>query len=324
MKAAVLGAGAWGTTMAIHLARKGNEVMLWGRESGRAAEMQSRRENERYLPLTRFPDSLAVVSGGVPPCDLLVCAIPTQYIRSTLLGLPGGLPPAPLVSLSKGIEIATGLLPSRILADVLGPDRPVAVLTGPCIAREVARGMPAAVVVAGARAAWLQEVFNSDRFRVYTSEDLVGAELSAALKNVMGIASGIVDGLGIGDNAKAALLTRGIAEIMRLGVALGAQAGTFAGLAGFGDLFTTCVSPYGRNRGVGERLGRGEPLDSILGGMTSVAEGVPTTKAVLSLARAQGVEMPITQALHSVLFGGTEPRAAIAQLMSRAMRAERF
>jgi len=322
VRAGVIGAGAWGTTIAIYLARRGLEVTLRARDPARAAEMDAARENARYLPGERFPDSLRV-TGGVPgTCELLVSAVPTQHVRATFATLKEGLPPAPLVSLSKGIEIATGMLPSRILAEVLGSPWPIAVLTGPCIALEVARGRPTAVVVAGDRATWLQEVFSSDRFRVYTSDDPLGAELSGALKNVMGVAAGIVDGLGLGDNAKASLLTRGIAEIMRLGVALGAQAKTFAGLAGFGDLFTTCVSPYGRNRGVGERIGRGEPVEAILRSMTSVAEGVPTTRAVVDLARARGVEMPISEALAGILFHGVDVRRAIAQLMTRAARPE--
>jgi glycerol-3-phosphate dehydrogenase (NAD(P)+) len=321
VRALVVGAGAWGSTIAVHLARKGLEVALWARDPARAAEMAAARENRRYLPGVPFPAPLQVVRAP-EAADLVVNAVPTQHVRDVFAALRPALAPAPLLSLSKGIEVATGMLPTRVLAEVLGSERPVAVLTGPCIAQEVARGLPTAVVVAGDRAAWFQEIFTTDRFRVYTSDDAAGAELAAALKNVMGIAAGIVDGLALGDNAKASLLTRGIAEIMRLGVALGAQAKTFAGLAGFGDLFTTCVSPLGRNRGVGERIGRGEPVASILAGMHAVAEGVPTTRAVLALAQRRGVEMPITEALSGILFDGVDPRAAIARLMTRATRAE--
>jgi len=236
--------------------------------------------------------------------------------------LAPSLPQAPFLSLAKGIEIGTGKLPTQIYADVVGRDRPRAVLTGPCISREVVRGLPTAVVVAGDGARMWQELFNTDRFRVYTGEDAIGAELVGALKNVMGIAAGIVDGMGFGDNAKAALLTRSIVEITRLGLALGAQAQTFTGLAGFGDLFTTCVSPHGRNRGLGERIGRGERLDEILASTNSVAEGVPTTRAVLALAHARRVEMPITSAIHAILFEAVPVERALGALMSRDRRPE--
>lgn len=322
MRIAVIGAGAWGTTMAIHLSRNGHAVTLWTRDPERARAMQRERENERHLPSFRFPDELEVTSDGAGEADLIACAVPTQHIRSVFADLRRKMPRVPLVSLSKGIEIGTGHLPAQILEEVVGEGLHAAVLTGPCIAREVATGLPTAVVVAGAHARLFQGAFSGSRFRVYTSEDRIGCELAGALKNVMGIAAGIVDGLGLGDNAKAALLTRGIVEIARLGIALGAQPKTFTGLAGFGDLFTTCVSPLGRNRGVGERLGRGEKLDVILGSMNSVAEGVPTTRAVVDLARQHGVEMPITEALHGILFQSIDPQAAIAGLMLRATRPE--
>jgi len=226
------------------------------------------------------------------------------------------------VSLSKGIEIDTGALPTQIFKQAVGAHYPTATLTGPCIGREVARGLPTAVVIAGDEAEMLQEAFASDRFRVYTSTDCMGAELSAALKNVLAIAAGIVDGMELGDNIKATLLTRGIVEQTRLGEALGADARTFTGLAGFGDLFTTCVSPFSRNRSLGERIGKGETLDDILATMVSVAEGVPTTRAVLSLAGAMGVEMPITAALADVLFKGVPVDEALGSLMRREARPE--
>lgn len=320
MKVAVIGAGAWGTTIAVLLARKGHEVVLWTRTAERAARMTEAGRNERYLDFVPFPDGLTVTSDPVGPCDFLVGGVPTQHWRGILETVP--LPDAPYVSLSKGIEIATGELPTQIYREVLGADKRTAVLTGPCIAREVAMDLPTAVVVAGDEADMLAEAFQTPRFRVYTSDDPLGAELVGALKNVMGVAAGIIDGMELGDNAKAALLTRGIVEIARLGTCMGAQPQTFSGLAGFGDLFTTCVSPYGRNRTLGERLGRGEPLDAILASTNSVVEGVPTTKAVVELAKAHDIEMPITSALHAVLFEGVSVEHALRGLMQRERGAE--
>jgi len=322
MKITIIGAGAWGTTMGIHLADAGHEVTMWTRDAERAAHMEEQRENKRYLKSFRFPDSLHVTSGPIGDADFLVGGIPTQYMRNALTTLKDQLPRVPFVSLSKGIELKTGQLPTRIYEDVMGTDIPTAVLTGPNIAREVALKEPTAAVVAGDEAEMFQRAFNGPTFRVYTSEDRIGAELGGALKNIMGIAAGIVDGLGLGDNTKATLLTRGIVEISRLGIALGAQMSTFNGLAGFGDLFTTCVSPYGRNRGVGERIGKGETLDEILADMQSVAEGVPTTRAVLEIGRNHDCEMPITEALYSTLFEGVPPTESITRLMTRDPRKE--
>ena len=322
MRVGVIGAGAWGTTIAILLAHKGEQVALWSRDPERAARMQEARINARYLDFATFPENLRVTAEAIGPCDLLVGAVPTQFARAIYSDSALELPDAPFVSLSKGIEIATGQLPTRIFREVAGESRPTAVLTGPCIAREVALNLPTAVVVAGDESEMLAEAFQTPRFRVYTSPDAVGAELVGALKNVMGIAAGIIDGMQLGDNAKASLLTRGIVEIARLGTAMGAAPATFTGLAGFGDLFTTCVSPHGRNRTLGERLGRGEGLDSILASTRSVAEGVPTTRAVVALAEEHAIEMPITQALHTVLFEGVAVEQALSGLMERERRAE--
>ncbi|MHC4953324.1 MAG: NAD(P)H-dependent glycerol-3-phosphate dehydrogenase [Planctomycetota bacterium] len=322
MRIAVIGAGAWGTTMAIHLADQGHDVVLWARDADRAARMEEARENERYLKSFRFPDSMHVTAGAIGEAEFLVGGVPTQHMRDTYTRLKSGLPRVPFVSLSKGIELGTGRLPTQIFADVMGAGSATAVLTGPCIAREVALKEPTAAVVAGDEAAMFQEAFNGPTFRVYTSEDRLGAELGGALKNIMGIAAGIVDGMGLGDNTKATLLTRGIVEMARLGLALGAQLSTFNGLAGFGDLFTTCVSPYGRNRGLGERIGRGDTLQQVLDETQSVVEGVPTTKAVLELAREHGCEMPITEALYATLFEGVPAAASITRLMTRDPRRE--
>ena len=321
MRIAVVGAGAWGTTVAILLARKGHEITLWARDPERAKRMQEVRENERYLEGFPFPDTIEVTGGDLGPCDFLVGGVPTQYMRAVFERLLPGLPEGPFLSLAKGIEIGTNRLPTQIFEEVAGT-RPTAVLTGPCIGIEIARGLPTAVLVAGDAAEMFRDALWTDRFRVYTSGDKLGAQIVGALKNVMALAAGIVDGMGLGDNAKAAILTRGIVEIARLGTSLGAQAETFTGLAGFGDLFTTCVSPHGRNRGVGERIGRGETLDAILASTTSVAEGVPTTRAVLALAREQGVEMPITAAVHGILFDGISVPEALGALMTRELRSE--
>jgi glycerol-3-phosphate dehydrogenase (NAD(P)+) len=322
MRAVVLGAGAWGTTMAIHLAEGGCDVVLWTRDPERAARMEQERENTRYLKSFRFPANLRVTADAPGDADFLVGAVPTQYMREVLARLAPDLPRVPFISLSKGIEIRTGLLPTQIFEEVVGGDGATAVLTGPCIAREVARKQPTAAVVAGGEAEMFQRAFTSPTFRVYTSPDKLGAELAAALKNVMGIAAGVIDGMELGANTKATLLTRGIVEIARLGMELGATQRIFFGLAGFGDLFTTCVSPLGRNRGVGERIGRGETLAQILADMQSVAEGVPTVKAVLELARPRGIEMPITEALSGVLFEDVPAAEAITALMTRDARAE--
>jgi glycerol-3-phosphate dehydrogenase (NAD(P)+) len=322
MRAAVIGAGAWGTAMAIHLARKGHEVVLRARSTEGARKLSEDRENRLYLPGVKFPERLVVTAGSPGPSDFTVGAVPTQHIREFLTEIRADIPGAPFVSLAKGIEVGTGLLPTGIVRDVVGKDLPVAVLTGPCIGREVARGLPTAVLLAGDHAEQLQPAFNTDRFRVYTSTDRVGAELAGALKNVLAIAAGIVDGLALGDNAKAALLTRGIIEMTRLGVALGAKAQTFTGLAGFADLFVTCVSPFSRNRTVGERIGRGERLADILDSTPSEVEGVPTTRAVLALARRMDVDMPITEVLNDVLFGGVSLEEALTTLMARTLGPE--
>ena len=256
----------------------------------------------------RITPSCAEAAAGA---DLIVAAVPTSYLRATLVRLAAGASPGvPVLSVVKGIEYGTFARPSQIIVEMLGP-RPVAVLTGPSHAEELARGLPASVVVSGADDSLNAGFAISSRheaFRVYTSNDALGVELAGALKNILGIAAGICDGLGSGDNAKAALLTRGLVEVARLGVDLGARLETFYGLAGVGDVVTTCYSPYGRNRSVGERIGRGETLEHVLGDMVNVAEGVPTTRSVHALAVTRGVEMPITSQLYQILFEGKPPR----------------
>jgi glycerol-3-phosphate dehydrogenase (NAD(P)+) len=327
-KVTVLGGGAMGTGCSILLSERGDcSVVLWTRNSLQADELARSRENRRLLPGVRLPESVAVTANiqAAAGADLFVAAIPTAYLREALTALAPHLPPGrPVVSVIKGIENDTFLRPSDIILEVLGP-RDVAALCGPSHAEEFARRLPASVVVAGANPGFLRDVqtlFTTDRFRVYTNPDLVGVELAAALKNVVAIAAGICDGLNYGDNAKAALLTRGIVEISRFGVALGAEEATFAGLAGIGDLITTCFSRYGRNRRVGERLGQGAALPDVLAEINGVAEGVTTCKSVYDLARKRGIDMPIVTEVYRVLFESKSAAAATSSLMTRPPQSE--
>ncbi len=324
---AVLGSGAWGTAVAIHLASApGHHVRLWCAGPHGAADLLLHRENRRLLPRAPIPPGVTITADGAEAtadADVWVSAIPTKYLRGTLERLPRD-PPA-VVSLTKGIEVGTFARPTQILRDVSRARR-VAVLSGPSHAEEVAQGLPTSLVAASddeALALEVQRHFSSAKFRVYTNLDPVGVELAGALKNVMGLAAGIAIGLECGDNALSALMTRGLAEMARFGVAHGAEPATFSGLAGLGDLITTCVSRHGRNRRVGERLGRGEGLPAILAGMEMVAEGVTTTRAVHERAARMGVEMPITAEVYRVLQEGKPPEEALASLMGRPMKGER-
>lgn len=326
---AILGAGAWGTAMACVLAQSdAQRVILWSARPENAKLLQDRRENVRLLPGVPIPPSVVLTSdiGAVADAELLITAIPTVYLRPTLTSIAAAIPAGrPVLSLTKGVELATFLRPSQIIEQVLGP-RPLAALSGPSHAEEVGRGLPAGVVVASADfelARWVQQRFGTDRFRVYTNQDIVGVELAGALKNIIGIAAGISDGLGFGDNTKSALLTRGLVEIARFGVALGGEAQTFWGLAGIGDLITTCISRHGRNRHVGERLAKGEKLSTILSSMAMVAEGVTTTRSVHERAAQMGIPMPITTEVFRVLYEDKDPRAAVTDLMLRDPRSEK-
>lgn len=328
----VIGDGAMGTLCAIMLAENGHAVRLWSAFGQAAEELARTRENRRFLPGVRLPDLVEVTgddAAAVEGAELVVSAVPTQFMRPVWQRLRGqyrrGLP---ICSVAKGIENKTLLRPTQILADVLSEgkaDEGTAALSGPSIAPEIARKLPATVAAASADpglARLIQEVFNRPYFRVYTNTDLVGLELAGATKNVIAIAAGVLDGLAAGDNAKAALLSRGLAEITRLGLALGAKAETFYGLAGVGDLVTTCISPMGRNRSLGEAIGKGKTVQEALGATESVVEGVATTASVVELAARQGVEMPITQGVYDVLFTGVSPVAAISALMARPLKAE--
>ncbi len=324
----VVGNGGWGTALALVAHRNGASVAIWGIEKDYVEETRRLRENPRYLPGVTLPDDLALehdAAKAAAGADLILSAVPTQYLRKTFGAIEANLPRRiPVCSASKGVEADTFLRPTEILTDVLSP-RSVAVLSGPTHAEEVARGAPTSVVVASTVKTLrqrIQRLFSDDRFRVYSSSDVIGVEIAAAVKNVIAIAAGVCAGLDLGDNAAAALITRGNAEITRLGRALGASPETFAGLAGIGDLITTCVSQHGRNRSVGARLGRGELLEDILASMVQVAEGVRTTPGVIELAKQAGVEMPISEQVHRVLFNGHRPRAALSELMTREPRPE--
>ncbi|HEV3119911.1 MAG TPA: NAD(P)H-dependent glycerol-3-phosphate dehydrogenase [Gemmataceae bacterium] len=328
-KFAVLGDGAWGTAIALVLAQNPDQrVSLWSarEESGRL--LRERRENVRLLPGVPIPQAVELTTDvqlALDAADLSIVAIPTIYLRETLQRVePFFHGDRPVVSLTKGLENHTFLRPSEIVHQVLGAQR-VAVLSGPSHAEEVSRGRPTTVVAASDDldlARCVQSYFHTDRFRVYTNVDVIGVELGGALKNIIGIAAGIADGLGLGDNAKSALMTRGLVEIARFGVALGGEQQTFFGLAGLGDLITTCISKHGRNRHVGERLGRGEQLPDILASMTMVAEGVYTTRSVHEKAVNMGLDMPITTEIFRVLYEHKDPWTAVSDLMLREPKSE--
>jgi glycerol-3-phosphate dehydrogenase (NAD(P)+) len=325
---AILGAGGMGTALALLFARRGLTVQLWTRSPSDSAEMARTRENARHLPGVKIPAEIGITSNAcnATECaDLMVAAIPSAYLRATLAEMAERVPvKVPVLSVVKGIENETLARPSRIIVEALG-SRPVAVLSGPSHAEELARGLPASLVVAGEDEGLnvrVRDALNGGSFRVYTNPDAVGVELAGALKNVLGIAAGICDGLGFGDNAKASLITRGLVEMARFAVDQGGHPSTFYGLAGVGDVVTTCYSPFGRNRSVGESLGRGRTLAETLAGMTSVAEGVTTARSLHEWARRRGVAMPIADEVYRILFEGKSPLAAVGDLMERDPKEE--
>lgn len=328
-KITILGGGAMATACSVLLAEHaGRRVSIWVRDARNAQELSETRENRRLLPGVPIPPQVEIsadIEETVEGAEYLVAAIPTRYLRETLTGLAPYLTrDRPVISVIKGIENETFYRPSEIVQDVLG-NRAVVALGGPSHAEEIARRKPASVVAASgdvALARAVQRMFTTDRFRVYTNSDIVGVELAAALKNIIAIAAGISDGLEYGDNAKSALMTRGLVEITRFGVACGAEQSTFAGLAGMGDLITTCISRHSRNRHVGELLGQGKKLDEVLAGMESVAEGVTTTQSVHELAQRRGIDMPITAVVHAVLFEGKSAVEATDDLMLRPPKGE--
>lgn len=329
---AVLGAGSWGTALAKLLADQGHSVMLWARREDQALAIQDDRENKAYLPGFKLPPSLTATSdlrAALAGADLVVSVVPSHGLRHMLREAQPHLPRGvPIVSASKGIENATLLLVSQIFEEFFPRDQHhwLSYLSGPSFAKEVAAGLPTAVSVAGIDAATVERVqlaFATDRFRVYSTDDVIGVEIGGALKNVIAIGAGMVEGLGFGHNTRAALITRGLAEIARLGVRLGANPLTLAGLAGMGDLVLTCTGDLSRNRSVGLELGRGRPLSDVLGSMTQVAEGVRTTRSTWDLATKLGVDMPIVGEIYQVLYEGKTARDAVTALMTRAQRPER-
>jgi glycerol-3-phosphate dehydrogenase (NAD(P)+) len=327
--ATIIGDGGMGSVCAMLLCENTVRTTLWGYDSAYLAEISQKRENVRFLPGYPLPAALryeaddARAFGGA---EVIVSAVPCQFLRRTWTRLAGYVPAGvPVVSVTKGIENGTLRRPTEILREILGPGRTYAVLSGPTIADELAKHLPATATVAcidHELAQTMQQTFNTAMFRVYTNDDVVGVELAGAMKNVIAIAAGTIDGIGAGDNAKAALLCRGLAEIERLGAAMGAQEKTFTGLSGLGDLVTTCISPMGRNRSFGERIGKGMTAEQALGATHSVVEGVPTCAAVLELARRHNVEMPITEAIYAVIHGQKDIRSAIAELMGRQLKGE--
>ena len=325
----IIGDGAMGTVLAMLLCDKGIKTTLWGYNADQLARFEAARENVTFLPGYPLPDTLIFEADdrlALQNAELIVSAAPCQFVRPVWTRLKPCVPAGvPVVSVAKGIENKTLLRPTEILADVLEGASPCGVLSGPTIADELARHLPATACVAcedDTLVQHMQLTFNTDWFRVYSNTDLIGVELAGACKNVIAIAAGGIDGIGAGDNAKAALLSRGLAEIMRLGEACGAKAETFSGLAGLGDLVTTCISPKGRNRSFGERIGRGDTVEQALGSTQSVVEGAATCQSLVELARAKGIEMPITEAVHEVLFEKKPVHEAIQGLMSRELKSE--
>lgn len=328
-RCAVIGGGAWGTAIADRLARNGHTTVLWAREADVVEAVNTRHENPRFLagatltPALRASSEMAEALDGVA---LVVYAAPSHVLRPVVASGASFIPASAVLSVAtKGIERETMALMTDVVASA-APGHPVVAVSGPSFAVEVAAGQPTAVVAACAdadAATLVQSAMSAPAFRVYTSDDVTGVELGGALKNVMALATGILDGLGMGYNPRAALMTRGLAEMTRLGVALGARAETFAGLAGLGDLVLTCTGALSRNRAVGVAIGEGQTLDEALAGKESVAEGVLNTQSAKALADRVGVELPIIDATYRILFEGQAPRAAIAELMARELRAER-
>jgi len=327
----ILGAGGWGTALAVSLQKNGHHVSIWEFDEKNARKLQSQRKNKYFLPGIQIPRDIVITSSLLDAAtdkEVLLIALPSHVLRAVgeqLAGIPLG--DAILVSCSKGIENYSLLRMTEVLHQTLpemDPDRILA-LSGPSHAEEVARDIPTLMVVAGddmIATQKTQEIFMNPALRVYTSEDVIGVELGGALKNIIAIAAGISDGVGCGDNTKAALMTRGMVEITRLGTAMGASPLTFAGLSGMGDLFVTCMSRHSRNRFVGEQIGRGKSLEKVLSNMRMVAEGVRTTQSVIDLSRKHDVQMPISQEVFRVLFEKKDPKHAVADLMTRDPKSE--
>ena len=332
MNIAVLGAGSWGTTLAVLLAKKGYAVRLWAHRPQFAEQLQAARQNSRYLKGVPFPETLQVsanLQDTVSLSEMIVTAVPSQALRETVSGFGDmALEGKILVNVAKGIELGTGKRMSEVLLEVLPSlhSSQVAALYGPSHAEEVSRDQPTTVVASStslATAEKVQEIFHTNMFRVYVNTDIIGVEIAGSVKNIIAIAAGISDGIGFGDNAKAAIITRGLAEISRLCTRLGGDAVTISGLSGIGDLVVTCLSRHSRNRYVGEEIGKGRSLDDVVSEMNMIAEGVLSSRAVYELSRSLGVEMPITQAVYKMLFEGKPVQQAILELMTRELKPER-
>lgn len=329
MKICVIGDGAWGTALAINALANKHHVVIWGAFPEYLNEMRKNRENRKFLPGVKLPDELEFeddIKKALTGCRIIICATPTQFLRSVLKKMSGNVSPdAVIVNVAKGIELDSWLKISEIIEQELGRVNYVD-LSGPSHAEEVARGVPTAVTAAGENienAKFVQQALMNDKFRIYTSTDVTGLELGGAIKNVFAIAAGIIDGMKLGDNPKAALMARGIAEMGRLGEALGGKRATFSGLSGIGDLIVTCCSGHSRNRHVGEELGRGRKLADILSDMGMVvAEGVPTAKGIRTLARQANVDIPIIEEIYKVLYEDRSAQDAVISLMSRSARHE--
>ncbi len=326
---AILGAGSWGTTLAVHLATAGHDVRIWGNDAAELAAIVRDGENRKFLAGIRVPPGVKVqpqLEKALEGAEFHFYVVPAQAVRSVATTIASlGASRAVPVCASKGLELGTLRRMSEVLTETLGDAAPVT-FTGPSHAEEVATGIPTSIVAAcadEARARAVQLLCSTPRLRVYTNDDVVGCEYGGALKNVIAIAAGVCDGLGYGDNTKGALLTRGLAEISRIGVAQGGRRETFSGLTGMGDLITTAMSRHSRNRHVGERLGRGETLEQVLGAMVMVAEGVTTSRAARDLGRSLGVELPITEQVCAIALEGRDPREAMQALMTRDLKAER-
>jgi len=331
LRIGVVGAGSWGTALANHMALKGIDVDLWVREEDVCCQIKEKRVNKIFLPGIKLSKKIRPVQSFDEACtekSLLLIVVPSNFFRTILTELsPFISSSTPLVIGTKGIENETLMTMSQVVESVLPGDfvNAFACLSGPSFAKEVGHKMPTAITLASRNknlASNLQELFSSAYFRVYTTQDVIGVELGGALKNVIAIAAGAADGLGFGFNARAALITRGLAEITRLGVSMGAKPLTFAGLAGIGDLILTCTGDLSRNRMVGLKIGRGIPLDEIISGMKMVAEGIKTSKSAYNLAKREGIDMPITTEVYRIIYEGKDPRKAVKDLMSRQLKAE--
>jgi len=329
----VLGAGSWGTALAIQLMRHGGPVTLWGHEADHMADIASQESNERYLPGVTLPKGLNVEShlgAALKGAEDILVAVPSHAFRSVVTTIqPMLTTTSRLIWATKGLEAGSGKLLHEVATEVLGDNMPMAVLSGPTFAREVAEGLPTAVTIASQHAGFADDMavrFHSETFRAYTSDDVIGVEIGGAVKNVLAIATGIADGLGFGANTRAALITRGLAEMMRLGEAIGCKEGgykeTFMGLAGLGDLVLTCTDNQSRNRRFGLALGKGDGMEEALAHIDQVVEGVQTAREVFELSQREAVDMPITEQVYEVLYEGRSPKEAVHELLARVQKAE--